>query len=321
MTSARASSEVGQKHVPVLCAEVVASLMPSPPTNTAWIGIDCTFGRGGHAGALLARGGNDARLLALDRDPQAVAAAHRSGDRRLHAVCAPFSCLAQIAEGEGMSGKADAVLFDLGVSSPQLDQPERGFSFMADGPLDMRMDPDNGPSAAQWLADVSERTLADTLRRLGEERWAKRIARAVVRRRAERPIERTLELAALIAAACPRAKKPSKHPATRSFQAIRMAVNRELEELQAGLEQAVAVLRPGGRLGVISFHSLEDRMVKRFMRVRHTGPQLPRGLPPPPGAPPPPLASVLKPVRVSTAEVVLNPRARSATLRVAELRQ
>jgi len=301
-------------HIPALLDEVLAALAP----RTGGLYVDCTFGRGGHARALLARVGPGGRVLALDRDPAAVAVGRElaAGDARLSVVHAPFSRLAELAARHGVHGRVDGVLFDLGVSSPQLDDPGRGFSFREEGPLDMRMDPTCGPSAAEWLARVGERQLAEVLARYGEERHARRLARAIVAARRERPIETTRQLAELVARASP-ARERGQHPATRTFQALRIEVNRELDELAAGLEQAAEALAPGGRLAVISFHSLEDRLVKRFIRERTRGPASRAGLPPAPvrGAR---LRAVTRLVRPAPAEVERNPRARSARLRVAE---
>jgi 16S rRNA (cytosine1402-N4)-methyltransferase len=281
--------------------------------------VDGTFGRGGHARAILARLGSAGRLYALDRDPEAVAHARAAfGDEpRLYVERGSFADLLDFAERQGIAGRVDGLLLDLGVSSPQLDDPSRGFSFQSDGPLDMRMDPGSGESAADWLARASEREIATVLRDYGEERFASRIARAVVQARTTVPLRTTAALAALVARASP-ARDPHKHPATRTFQAIRIYVNRELEALAQCLEQSLKVLAGGARLVVISFHSLEDRIVKRFMRDRARGEVLPRGLPvtgtPAPGE----LRLVGKAIRPDAAEVAANPRARSAVLRIAE---
>ncbi len=280
--------------------------------------IDATFGRGGHTRAVLARLGPAGRLLALDRDPEAIAAAHAlaAADPRLTPVQARFGDLAAVAAAAGV-GQVQGILLDLGVSSPQLDAPERGFSFSADGPLDMRMDPTRGDSAAQWLARADQDEIAATLRELGEERFAGRIARAAVAARAEAPIATTRQLAELVARTVP-TREPGKHPATRTFQALRIRVNEELDELERALDQVCALLAPGGRLAAIAFHSLEDRIVKRFVRRESQGPQLPKGLPVPASATRGRLRPVGKAVRPSAAEVAANPRARSAVLRVAE---
>ena len=282
--------------------------------------IDATFGRGGHSRAILQRLGAEGRLLALDRDPEAVAAAAALAavERRLLVEHAEFSRLGELARHHGLAGRVDGVLLDLGVSSPQLDVPERGFSFLQDGPLDMRMNPQSAaPSAAQWLAGAQEQELARVLWEFGEERFSRRIARAIVQARAERPIERTGRLAEIVAKAHPAWEK-GRHPATRSFQAIRIFVNRELEEIKAVLAQTLEVLAPGGRMLVISFHSLEDRLVKRFFKEGARGERLPRGVPVRAEQLRPRLRLLGRQVRAAEAEVAANPRARSAVLRAAE---
>ncbi|HSN71515.1 MAG TPA: 16S rRNA (cytosine(1402)-N(4))-methyltransferase RsmH, partial [Steroidobacteraceae bacterium] len=255
----------------------------------------------------------------IDRDPAAVAAARErfGGESRLTVALGTFGRIAEFAAASGMDQGVMGVLFDLGVSSPQLDAAERGFSFTQDGPLDMRMDPSAGPSAADWLARVSERELARVLREYGEERFARRIARAIVAARRLQPITRTLQLADLVARAVP-TREAGKHPATRTFQAIRIEVNRELEELQVALEQSVALLAGGGRLCVISFHSLEDGIVKRFMQRESQGDPVWAGLPEIPDHARARLRRVGRATRPGAAEVERNPRARSAVLRVAE---
>jgi len=307
------------KHRPVLLDEAVEALNIRPDGCY----LDATFGRGGHAAAILERLGPQGRLLALDRDPQAVAVGEKrfAGEGRLTLVNEDFAQMHAVAEARGLTGRIHGVLMDLGVSSPQLDDPARGFSFLRDGPLDMRMDPRRGESAAAWLARADEAEIAWVIKEYGEERYARRIARAIVAaRNAGRAPATTGELAALVVEAVPRQER-HKHPATRTFQAIRIHVNRELEALAAGLEQALALLAPGGRLAVISFHSLEDRIVKRFMRRHSQGPRPPRGLPVPEAQlPKGPLRLVGKPIRPGEAEVAANPRARSAILRVAEKR-
>ncbi|HEB99653.1 MAG TPA: 16S rRNA (cytosine(1402)-N(4))-methyltransferase RsmH [Thiotrichales bacterium] len=302
-------------HRPVLLDETLDALAVRPEG----IYVDGTFGRGGHAAAILDRLDERGRLYAMDKDPEAVAAARAAfgEDERFHIEWGSFAMLERMAEREGIAGRVNGVLFDLGVSSPQLDDPARGFSFQADGPLDMRMNPESGQSAAEWLAGAAEREIADVLWRYGEERHARRIARAIVVARKEQPIRTTGRLAGIIAGAVP-GRERRKHPATRSFQAIRIHVNRELEDLEQGLAQAVEVLAPGGRLAVISFHSLEDRLVKRFMRRESRGEEPPPGLPVR-GEPARGRLRVLgKPHRPGEAEVEANPRARSAVLRVAE---
>ncbi|MDQ5911595.1 MAG: rRNA (cytosine1402-N4)-methyltransferase [Pseudomonadota bacterium] len=302
-------------HQPVLLAEVLAGLAVRPDGRY----VDGAFGRGGHAAAILEQLGPEGWLLALDRDPAAEAAAiaRFGADPRFSFIRRPFSRLAEtLAEREWL-GQVQGVLFDLGVSSPQLDDPQRGFSFGRNGPLDMRMDPTTGFSAAAWLARVDETELNRVLAEWGEERFHRRAARAIVTARQQNPIETTRQLAEIIAAAVP-TREPGKHPATRAFQAIRIAVNDELGELRAVLPQAVAALAPGGRLAVISFHSLEDRMVKQFLREQARGRELPLDLPVqgrPEGMT---LRLMSRAVRPSAMEVAANPRARSATLRVAE---
>lgn len=300
-------------HQPVLLAEVLAQI----GLRADGCYVDATFGRGGHSRALMAGLGPGGRLLAFDRDPEAVAAATAAfgGDPRFTMTRGTFSMLERTVQEMGLIGKVDGILADLGVSSPQLDDARRGFSFAADGPLDMRMDPDSGVSAAEWIATVGESELVRVLREYGEERFARRIARGILQRRAEHAFTTTADLAESVARAVP-GREPGKHPATRTFQAIRIAVNRELDELAAFLPQCPRVLRVGGRLCVISFHSLEDRQVKRFLRgpTSHDGP---RGLPLPENS-----GARLKPVgraiRAGDAELRTNPRARSAVLRVGE---
>ena len=298
--------------------EVVEALAPRAGGRY----VDCTFGRGGHARAVLARIGTEGRVLAMDRDPQAVAAARElaRSDPRLAVVHARFGSVAEVVGAAGLAGRVDAVLMDLGVSSPQLGEPERGFSFRSDGPLDMRMDPGAGKSAAEWLACASEREIERVLRTLGEERAARRIARAVVsERRRGTPIATTRRLAAIVTGAVRGGGRSRVHPATRTFQAIRMQVNDELGELERGLASTPEVLAPGGRLVVLSFHSLEDRIVKRFMRGDGAVSALARRLPirhavRPAGA----MTPLERARRPCAAEIAANPRARSAVLRVAE---
>jgi 16S rRNA (cytosine1402-N4)-methyltransferase len=303
------------EHVPVLREEVLEALAVRADGHY----LDGTFGRGGHTAAILERLGPAGRLVVIDRDPAAIerARAQYGTDARVRIMQGNFAEMqALTAQGE-TGGGFDGILLDLGVSSPQLDDPARGFSFRAEGPLDMRMDPGRGVSAADWLATVDEGRLADVLRRYGEERHARRIARAIVRARAEAPIETTTRLAGIVAAAMP-GREPGKHPATRTFQAIRIEINGELDALAAALEQALESLAPGGRLCVISFHSLEDRQVKRFMRGHSREAEAWRGLPDMPEHARPRLRLVGRAVRPGEAEVAANPRARSAVLRVAE---
>ncbi len=305
----------GQTHRPVLLAEALEGLGVRP----AGVYVDGTYGRGGHAQAILARLGPQGRLIVLDRDPQAVDAARArlGSDARVSIEHASFARLEAVAERLGVSGRVAGVLLDLGVSSPQLDNPDRGFSFAHEGPLDMRMDPTSGLRAADWLAGAREEEIARVLRDYGEERYARRIARALVAARRRAPVRSTGELARLVTEAVPRRER-HKHPATRTFQALRIVVNDELETLRAGLAQAVEILAAGGRLVVISFHSLEDRIVKRFIREEARGPAPPPGLPvtgePGRGR----LRPLGRAVRPSAEEAASNPRARSAVLRVAE---
>jgi len=299
-------------HVPVLAVEAIAALAIRPDG----IYVDGTFGRGGHSRLILERLGPRGRLVALDRDPQAVAAARTLADARFSITHAPFSALAQALDEKG-AAQVQGMLFDLGVSSPQLDDPARGFSFRDDGPLDMRMDPSQGMSAAEWLAVAEENQIKEVIRGYGEERFAKQIAAALVAARRHAPIRTTRQLADLVGAAV-RTREPGQDPATRTFQALRILVNRELEEVSLMLPQAIERLAGGGRLAVIAFHSLEDRLVKRFFQAC-ARPALPRDLPVRASELPEPLLRIMgRPVRASSAEIGANPRARSAVLRVAE---
>ena len=278
--------------------------------------VDATFGRGGHSRLILERLGAHGRLIALDRDPQAVAAATRISDARFCAVHASFAELAGVLERLGLEG-VDGVLLDLGVSSPQLDDAARGFSFRRDGPLDMRMDTSQGQTAAQWLETASEAEIREVIRDYGEERFAKQIAKAIVAARQGGPIVTTGQLAAIVGAAV-RTREKSKDPATRTFQAVRIYLNQELAHLSLALPQILELLNPGARLAVISFHSLEDRIVKRFMRDAARA-DVPIRLPLRESElPQPRLRLIGKPLRASAQEIAANPRARSATLRVAE---
>ncbi|MGQ0657038.1 MAG: 16S rRNA (cytosine(1402)-N(4))-methyltransferase RsmH [Chromatiales bacterium] len=301
-----------ERHEPVLLDEVITALA----VRSDGIFVDCTFGRGGHAREILKRMDQRGRLVVMDRDPWAAAAAQAlaADDARLSVHHGSFGALEGVLRVLGYFGRVNGVLFDLGVSSPQLDQADRGFSFQREGPLDMRMDTTRGATAAQWLAQAGENEIADCLHRYGEERYARRIARAIVRMRGERPIATTTQLAGIAARAYPGWQR-GQHPATRTFQAIRILINDELNELKQGLIQAVHALAAGGRLLVISFHSLEDRIVKQFMR-RESGRTGPRDMPLPPVAPR--LRLVGKPVSPRPEEIRANPRARSARLRVAE---
>jgi 16S rRNA (cytosine1402-N4)-methyltransferase len=302
-------------HEPVLLDEVLAGLAVQADGRYC----DATFGRGGHTAAILGALGPDGRLIAIDRDPAAIEYGRQrfGAEPRLTLIRGSFGRLEQLVRAAGVDDGLQGVLLDLGVSSPQLDEAARGFSFMQDGPLDMRMDNESGQSAAGWLARASEREISDVLHSLGEERFARRIARAIVEARRAAPIERTAQLAAIIAGAVP-TREPGKHPATRSFQAIRIHVNRELEALEAALPQAVRLLAPGGRLCVISFHSLEDRIVKRFIRREAQGDPVYAGLPEVPPHARPTLRKAGAAVTAGEAELARNPRARSAVLRVAE---
>lgn len=304
------------KHTTVLLDEAVNGLNIRPDG----IYIDGTFGRGGHSRLILSRLGAEGRLLAIDRDPQAIAVAQTIDDPRFSIVHGPFSQLAEYVGERNLTGKIDGILLDLGVSSPQLDDAERGFSFMRDGPLDMRMDPTRGQSAAEWLQTAEEDDIAWVIKTFGEERFGKRIARAIVERNRIQPMTRTKELAEVIAAAMP-VKDKHKHPATRTFQAVRIWVNSELEEIEQALKSSLSVLAPGGRLSIISFHSLEDRIVKRFMREQSRGPQVPAGIPMTEAQ----LKKLggrelraLGKLMPGEEEVAENPRARSSVLRIAE---
>ena len=303
------------EHTPVLLDEVLAGLSVRRDGRYC----DATFGRGGHTAAILGALGPAGRLVAIDRDPEAIRSGRQrfAAEARLTLVQGSFGPLEERVRAAGMAGELDGVLLDLGVSSPQLDEAVRGFSFMQDGPLDMRMDNESGQSAAQWLAKAGEREIADVIRGLGEERFARRIARAIVAARETAPITRTAELAALVAGAVP-TREPGKHPATRTFQAIRIHVNGELDALESALPQAVRLLAPGGRLCVVSFHSLEDRIVKRFIRREEQGDPVYAGLPNVPAHARPRLKRVGGAIMAGEPEVRANPRARSAVLRVAE---
>ncbi len=303
------------QHRAVLLDEALTGLVIQP----GGLYVDGTFGRGGHARGILARLGSEGRLLAMDKDPRAIAAAQEQflSDRRFMIERGSFAMLKQQLERRGWLGKVSGVLLDLGVSSPQLDDPERGFSFSHDGPLDMRMDPESGQSAADWLAAAPEQEIVRVLRDYGEERYAKRIARAIVQARTAAPIRTTGQLAEIVRAANPAWEK-DKDPATRSFQALRIYINQELDDLEACLPQCVEALARGGRLAVISFHSLEDRIVKRCMRKEARGGEFPPGLPITQAHFHPTLRVIGKAIRASASEVQANPRARSAVLRIAE---
>ncbi|MCD8536957.1 MAG: 16S rRNA (cytosine(1402)-N(4))-methyltransferase RsmH [Burkholderiaceae bacterium] len=305
-------------HRTVLLEETVQALVPDERIPADGVFVDGTFGRGGHSGALLNRLGPQAQLLVIDKDPQAIAVAQAKAmnDPRIVCIHGGFGDLRELLATHGVKA-VDGVMMDLGVSSPQLDQADRGFSFMRDGPLDMRMDTSQGQTAAQWLASASLDEVREVIRDYGEERFALQIAKAIVARRTGRPIERTLDLADIVASAV-RTREKGQHPATRTFQAIRIYINRELEELDRALEAALGLLVTGGRLAVISFHSLEDRRVKQFMQAASRVPAELARLPLREDQLPKPLLAGVKRVRPSAAEVADNPRARSAVLRVAE---
>lgn len=305
------------QHIPVLLKEAVDALIAAE--NGVY--VDATFGRGSHSRAILDQLGSQARLIAFDKDPEAVAYAkqHFANEPRFSIIHSSFARLQLALEAKGVLGQVNGILFDLGVSSPQLDNPERGFSFSRDGQLDMRMDTTQGIDAMNWLATVGEKELADVLWQYGEEKYSRRIARAIVTMRDETPITSTAQLAEIVLRAVPKQKGTwDKHPATRSFQAIRIAINEELTDLQLGLAQALAALAPGGRLAVISFHSLEDRIAKQFMKLQEKGVELPRGLPIKGSQHQATLKIIGKPVKPSLHETNINPRARSAILRIAE---
>lgn len=305
------------RHITVLLDEAVDGLA----VRADGCYLDGTFGRGGHSRLILERLGLDGRMLGFDKDPLAIATGNElaAEDGRFVVVQRSFAELGEEAAVRGLVGKVNGVLLDLGVSSPQLDDAERGFSFLNDGPLDMRMDPARGVSAAQWIASASEEEIARVFKEYGEERFARRMARAVVLRRAEQPFERTADLAQVLTVANPAWEK-GKNPATRAFQGLRIYINNELGDLQRGLDAALETLEVGGRLVVISFHSLEDRIVKQFMRKHAKGErdEYPRDLPIIPKAFEPRLKLIGKPQFASEAELKANPRSRSAVMRVAE---
>ena len=302
------------EHTPVLAAEALEGLA----LEAGGYYVDATFGRGGHSALILQALGREGRLLALDRDPQAIEAGRRrfADEMRLTLVHASFAELGTLVPAHAHDRPCRGVLFDLGVSSPQLDDPQRGFSFRADGPLDMRMDPTRGAPVAAWLARAGLDEIRQVIATFGEERFARRVAQAIVNAREQAPLTRTAQLAEIVAGAV-RTREPGKHPATRTFQALRMYVNDELGQIGQGLAAALKVLSPGGRLAAISFHSLEDRAVKKFMqRESQVDPAL-RRLPVVPIQARPRLALVGRKIRPGAAEIERNPRARSALLRVA----
>lgn len=301
-------------HQTVLLNEAVQALN----IDSAGRYVDGTFGRGGHSRLILEELGANGHLLAFDKDPLAINTAEEefSADPRFSISQTSFAELEAVVTQLGWQGDVDGVLLDLGVSSPQIDDAERGFSFKNDGPLDMRMNPEQGLSAAQWLADAKEADIAKVLKEYGEERFAKRITRAIINAREENPIQTTKQLASIVAAANPKWEK-GKDPSTRSFQAIRIFINSELDDLEQCLQQAVNILKPGGRLVVISFHSLEDRIVKHFIRNMERGEQLPIDLPVMHEQVNSKLKRIGKAIKASTDEVKQNTRSRSAVMRIA----
>jgi 16S rRNA (cytosine1402-N4)-methyltransferase len=307
--------ETFNEHQPVLLDEVIENFAIQP----AGVYLDATFGRGGHAQAILNLLGPNGRLFAMDKDPEAIAYAHAkfATDKRFMIQHGSFAEMKKLIAKQNLVGKINGVLLDLGVSSPQLDDPERGFSFKRAGKLDMRMDHSRGVDAATWIATIGEKELADVLWEYGEERFSRRVAKAIVIARAETPIKTTAELAEIIAKAIPAWQK-GKHPATRSFQAIRIAVNKELEDLELGLKQAMEVLGVGGRLLVISFHSLEDRIVKHFMQREERGVEIPSDLPIKHVDIEVSFKRLGRAIKPSEKEIAMNPRARSAILRIGE---
>ncbi|NVC63451.1 16S rRNA (cytosine(1402)-N(4))-methyltransferase RsmH [Vibrio sp. 05-20-BW147] len=309
------------QHISVLLHESIDGLAIKPDG----IYIDGTFGRGGHSRTILSKLGENGRLYSIDRDPQAIAEAGKIDDPRFTIIHGPFSGMAGYAEQYDLVGKVDGVLLDLGVSSPQLDDAERGFSFMKDGPLDMRMDPTSGIPVSQWLMEADLDDITWVIREFGEDKHARRIAKAIVAHREDatkEPLTRTSQLAKLISEAAPKSFKEKKHPATRAFQAFRIYINSELEEIDTALKGAARILAPEGRLSVISFHSLEDRMVKRFMRKESKGPEVPHGIPlteaqiKAMGSAN--MKTVGKAIMPTAQEIELNPRSRSSVLRIAE---
>jgi len=311
--SGAATGEAERQHKTVLLQEAVDALQVRPDG----VYVDCTFGRGGHSGLILQRLGKAGRLIALDKDAAAVDVAHSIKDERFCIVQSGFAKVGEVLQGLGIN-KVDGVLLDLGVSSPQIDAAERGFSFRFDGPLDMRMDTSRGQTAAEWLAQAPEQQIAGVIKEYGEDRFAKQIARAIVAARAGSAIATTRQLAEIVAKAV-RTREPNQDPATRTFQAVRIYINQELEELSLALSQCIDLLAPGGRLVVISFHSLEDRIVKHFMRDAARPDTLPHKLPVrQKDVYAPQMLLVGRAVRASSDEVYANPRARSAVMRVAE---
>lgn len=310
---------MNQTHRPVLLAEAVTALLESPllqiESPEKSILIDGTFGRGGHSRALLAAIRSDAQLIAFDKDLQAIAEAKKITDSRFQIVHSSFASMAQHAEPASVAG----VLLDLGISSPQVDEAERGFSFRRDGPLDMRMNTSTGLTAAQWLNQAGVDDIAHVIKTYGEERFALPIAKAILaRRESNQPLATTMDLANLVAGVVKK-REPGQDPATRTFQALRIFINKELDDLTLGLQAALDLLKPGGRLAVISFHSLEDRIVKQFMQM-HSAVDVPRGLPIRAKDLPQGELEIISRVKPSSSEVSDNPRARSAVMRVAQKR-
>ncbi|MEZ8349989.1 16S rRNA (cytosine(1402)-N(4))-methyltransferase RsmH [Vibrio splendidus] len=309
------------KHISVLLNESIDGLAIKPDG----IYIDGTFGRGGHSRTILSKLGENGRLFSIDRDPQAIAEAQKIDDPRFTIIHGPFSGMAEYAERYDLVGQVDGVLLDLGVSSPQLDDAERGFSFMKDGPLDMRMDPTTGVPVSQWLVEADLDDITWVIREFSEDKHARRIAKGIIayqENEENEPLTRTGQLAKLISDVAPKSFKEKKHPATRAFQAFRIYINSELEEIDTALKGAASILAPQGRISVISFHSLEDRMVKRFIRKESQGPQVPHGLPLTEdqikalgSADLKPIGKAIKP---SKDEVDENTRSRSSVLRIAE---
>ncbi len=314
-TIAQGSNSTEFRHTPVLLNETLQGLK----IRSDGMYIDCTFGRGGHSRAILDQLGEDGSLLAFDKDPDAIAAVDGQllDDPRFTLVHGSYTKLEETVKTMKLTKKVNGVFLDLGVSSPQLDDASRGFSFLRDGDLDMRMDNSHGMTAAEWLNQAPAKEIANVLYEYGDERYSRRIARVIVERRDEEPMARTMQLAELVVSAIPH-KEKDKHPATRTFQAIRIFINRELEELETVLTQAMNVLSANGRLLVISFHSLEDRIVKRFMRGQSRGVDIPREIPVTHDVFKSKLTIVGKPVRCQPDEIKNNPRARSAILRIAE---
>ena len=309
---------MGYGHKPVLLDEVIEALN----IRAEGYYIDGTFGRGGHSRAILQRLGPTGHLLAFDKDPDAIKSldSDLKNDPRFEIVQGSFTMLMQQVMQRNVKGHVAGILFDFGVSSPQLDDANRGFSFRFDAPLDMRMNTETGQTVADWLKTASEKDIADVIYQYGEERASRRIAKAIVKAREQEPVTRTMQLADIIKKVLP-AKKTDIHPATKTFQALRIFINRELDDIREVLPQAVEVLEPGGRLVAISFHSLEDRIVKRFMRQQSTVENYPPELPVMPDQEHVKLKLIGKKIRASDAEIDENPRARSAVLRIAERRQ